>query len=113
MVLIFFSLFVWFSHSVYDNSHILFGVCCRSVQLSLAVCSKTTLWEMQVSHLHNNDKTTSFELVLNEMLCVYVDRIPENNLPYCHKRPQVRMLLLSAFCIGVSVTWGVFRNEDQ
>ncbi|XP_051556409.1 signal peptide peptidase-like 2B isoform X2 [Myxocyprinus asiaticus] len=40
-------------------------------------------------------------------------RIPENNLPYCHKRPQVRMLLLSAICIGVSVTWGVFRNEDQ
>lgn len=40
-------------------------------------------------------------------------RIPENNLPYCHKRPQVRMLVLSAFCIGVSVTWGVFRNEDQ
>ncbi|XP_048020419.1 signal peptide peptidase-like 2 isoform X2 [Megalobrama amblycephala] len=40
-------------------------------------------------------------------------RIPENNLPYCHKRPQVRMLILSAFCIGVSVTWGVFRNEDQ
>ncbi|XP_029503112.1 signal peptide peptidase-like 2 [Oncorhynchus nerka] len=40
-------------------------------------------------------------------------RIPENNLPYCHKRPQVRMLLLSAFCIGVSITWGVFRNEDQ
>uniref|UniRef100_A0A8K9XQ38 Signal peptide peptidase-like 2B n=1 Tax=Oncorhynchus mykiss TaxID=8022 RepID=A0A8K9XQ38_ONCMY len=39
--------------------------------------------------------------------------IPENNLPYCHKRPQVRMLLLSAFCIGVSVIWGVFRNEDQ
>uniref|UniRef100_A0AAR2KK71 Signal peptide peptidase-like 2B n=1 Tax=Pygocentrus nattereri TaxID=42514 RepID=A0AAR2KK71_PYGNA len=40
-------------------------------------------------------------------------RIPENNLPYCHKRPQVRMLLLSVFCVGVSVTWGVFRNEDQ
>uniref|UniRef100_A0A3B1J5I4 Signal peptide peptidase-like 2B n=1 Tax=Astyanax mexicanus TaxID=7994 RepID=A0A3B1J5I4_ASTMX len=40
-------------------------------------------------------------------------RIPENNLPYCHKRPQVRMLLLSAFCVSVSVTWGVFRNEDQ
>ncbi|TRY56211.1 hypothetical protein DNTS_028538 [Danionella cerebrum] len=40
-------------------------------------------------------------------------RIPENNLPYCHKRPQVRMLILSAFCVGVSVTWGVFRNEDQ
>uniref|UniRef100_A0A671MAH2 Signal peptide peptidase-like 2B n=1 Tax=Sinocyclocheilus anshuiensis TaxID=1608454 RepID=A0A671MAH2_9TELE len=40
-------------------------------------------------------------------------RIPENNLPYCHKRPQVRMLILSAFCIAVSVTWGVFRNEDQ
>ncbi|XP_064187788.1 signal peptide peptidase-like 2B isoform X3 [Anguilla rostrata] len=40
-------------------------------------------------------------------------RIPENNLPYCHKRPQVRMLMLSVFCVGVSVTWGVFRNEDQ
>uniref|UniRef100_A0AAY4BJZ6 Signal peptide peptidase-like 2B n=1 Tax=Denticeps clupeoides TaxID=299321 RepID=A0AAY4BJZ6_9TELE len=40
-------------------------------------------------------------------------RIPENNLPYCHKRPQVRMLLLSLFCIGVSATWCVFRNEDQ
>ncbi|XP_041086727.1 signal peptide peptidase-like 2B isoform X1 [Polyodon spathula] len=40
-------------------------------------------------------------------------RIPENNLPYCHKRPQVRMLLLSVFCVTVSVIWGVFRNEDQ
>ncbi|XP_036410891.1 signal peptide peptidase-like 2B [Megalops cyprinoides] len=40
-------------------------------------------------------------------------RIPENNLPYCHKRPQVRMLVLSAFCVAVSVTWAVFRNEDQ
>ncbi|XP_076828082.1 signal peptide peptidase-like 2 isoform X2 [Brachyhypopomus gauderio] len=40
-------------------------------------------------------------------------RIPENNLPYCHKRPQIRMLLLSAVCVAVSVTWGVFRNEDQ
>uniref|UniRef100_A0A4W4G8S6 Signal peptide peptidase-like 2B n=1 Tax=Electrophorus electricus TaxID=8005 RepID=A0A4W4G8S6_ELEEL len=40
-------------------------------------------------------------------------RIPENNLPYCHKRPQVRMLLLSALCVAVSITWGVFRNEDQ
>ncbi|KAG7243455.1 hypothetical protein INR49_010433 [Caranx melampygus] len=40
-------------------------------------------------------------------------RIPENNLPYLRKRPQIRMLLLSAFCIGVSITWMVFRNEDQ
>ncbi|TNN58054.1 Signal peptide peptidase-like 2B [Liparis tanakae] len=40
-------------------------------------------------------------------------RVPENNLPYLHKRPQIRMLLLSAFCISVSVTWMVFRNEDQ
>uniref|UniRef100_A0A671Z0G7 Signal peptide peptidase-like 2B n=1 Tax=Sparus aurata TaxID=8175 RepID=A0A671Z0G7_SPAAU len=40
-------------------------------------------------------------------------RVPENNLPYLHKRPQIRMLLLSAFCIGVSVTWMVYRNEDQ
>uniref|UniRef100_A0A7N6B6P0 Signal peptide peptidase-like 2B n=1 Tax=Anabas testudineus TaxID=64144 RepID=A0A7N6B6P0_ANATE len=40
-------------------------------------------------------------------------RIPENNLPYFHKRPQIRMLLLSALCIGVSITWMVFRNEDQ
>uniref|UniRef100_A0A7N6F916 Signal peptide peptidase-like 2B n=1 Tax=Anabas testudineus TaxID=64144 RepID=A0A7N6F916_ANATE len=28
-------------------------------------------------------------------------------------RPQIRMLLLSALCIGVSITWMVFRNEDQ
>uniref|UniRef100_A0A8C4NZB1 Signal peptide peptidase-like 2B n=1 Tax=Dicentrarchus labrax TaxID=13489 RepID=A0A8C4NZB1_DICLA len=40
-------------------------------------------------------------------------RVPENNLPYLHKRPQIRMLLLSALCIGVSITWMVFRNEDQ
>uniref|UniRef100_A0A3Q3XK13 Signal peptide peptidase-like 2B n=1 Tax=Mola mola TaxID=94237 RepID=A0A3Q3XK13_MOLML len=40
-------------------------------------------------------------------------RVPENNLPYLRKRPPIRMLLLSAFCIGVSVTWMVFRNEDQ
>ncbi|KAJ8387727.1 hypothetical protein AAFF_G00150280 [Aldrovandia affinis] len=40
-------------------------------------------------------------------------RIPVNNLPYCHKRPQVRMMALSVFCVGVSLTWGVFRNEDQ
>ncbi|XP_023699581.1 signal peptide peptidase-like 2 [Paramormyrops kingsleyae] len=40
-------------------------------------------------------------------------RIPGNSLPYCHKRPQVRMLLLAAFCVGVSFTWGFFRNEDQ
>ncbi|XP_061879810.1 signal peptide peptidase-like 2 [Entelurus aequoreus] len=40
-------------------------------------------------------------------------RIPENNLPYLHKRPQVRALVLSALCVGVSITWMVFRNEDQ
>uniref|UniRef100_A0A8C6JRH1 Signal peptide peptidase-like 2B n=2 Tax=Melopsittacus undulatus TaxID=13146 RepID=A0A8C6JRH1_MELUD len=40
-------------------------------------------------------------------------RIPDNKLPYFHKRPQVRMLLLAVFCISVSVVWGVFRNEDQ
>ncbi|XP_077697959.1 signal peptide peptidase-like 2B isoform X4 [Eretmochelys imbricata] len=40
-------------------------------------------------------------------------RIPDNNLPYFHKRPQVRMLLLAVFCISISVVWGVFRNEDQ
>ncbi|KAM6310761.1 signal peptide peptidase-like 2B isoform 2-T2 [Podargus strigoides] len=40
-------------------------------------------------------------------------RIPGNNLPYFHKRPQVRMLLLAVFCISVSVVWGIFRNEDQ
>ncbi|XP_063003338.1 signal peptide peptidase-like 2B [Elgaria multicarinata webbii] len=40
-------------------------------------------------------------------------RVPDNNLPYFHKRPQVRMLLLAAFCVAVSLVWGVFRNEDQ
>ncbi|KAJ7412985.1 Signal peptide peptidase-like 2B [Pitangus sulphuratus] len=42
-----------------------------------------------------------------------VKKIPDNNLPYFHKRPQVRMLLLAIFCISVSVVWGIFRNEDQ
>ncbi|NXC20247.1 SPP2B protein, partial [Corythaeola cristata] len=40
-------------------------------------------------------------------------RIPDNNLPYFHKRPQVRMLLLAVFCVSVSIVWGIFRNEDQ
>ncbi|XP_028672157.1 signal peptide peptidase-like 2 isoform X2 [Erpetoichthys calabaricus] len=40
-------------------------------------------------------------------------RIPENNLPYFHKRPQVRMLLLSVSCVVIAVIWGVCRNEDQ
>ncbi|PNI11667.1 SPPL2B isoform 7 [Pan troglodytes] len=40
-------------------------------------------------------------------------RIPNNSLPYFHKRPQARMLLLALFCVAVSVVWGVFRNEDQ
>ncbi|XP_072457556.1 signal peptide peptidase-like 2B isoform X1 [Notamacropus eugenii] len=40
-------------------------------------------------------------------------RVPENNLPYFHKRPRVRMLLLAVFCTTVSIIWGIFRNEDQ
>ncbi|CAG07194.1 unnamed protein product [Tetraodon nigroviridis] len=40
-------------------------------------------------------------------------RVPQNNLPYLQKRPQVSALLLSAFCLGVSLTWMVFRNEDE
>ncbi|KAG3280774.1 signal peptide peptidase like 2B, transcript variant X1 [Ictidomys tridecemlineatus] len=40
-------------------------------------------------------------------------RVPDNSLPYFHKRPQARMLLLALLCIAVSVVWGVFRNEDQ
>ncbi|XP_057627929.1 signal peptide peptidase-like 2B isoform X3 [Chionomys nivalis] len=40
-------------------------------------------------------------------------RVPDNNLPYFHKRPQARMLLLAVFCVAVTVVWGVFRNEDQ
>uniref|UniRef100_A0A286Y1T8 Signal peptide peptidase-like 2B n=1 Tax=Cavia porcellus TaxID=10141 RepID=A0A286Y1T8_CAVPO len=40
-------------------------------------------------------------------------RVPDNSLPYFHKRPQARMLLLALFCVAVSVVWGVFRNEDQ
>ncbi|XP_034975421.2 signal peptide peptidase-like 2B [Zootoca vivipara] len=40
-------------------------------------------------------------------------RVPDNNLPYFHKRPQVRMLLLAVFCVAVSLVWGIFRNEDQ
>ncbi|XP_053318113.1 signal peptide peptidase-like 2B isoform X2 [Spea bombifrons] len=40
-------------------------------------------------------------------------RVPENNLPYFHKRPTVWKLLLASFCVTVSVIWGVYRNEDQ
>ncbi|XP_076977356.1 signal peptide peptidase-like 2B isoform X2 [Tamandua tetradactyla] len=40
-------------------------------------------------------------------------RVPDNSLPYFHKRPQVRLLLLALACVSVSVVWGVFRNEDQ
>uniref|UniRef100_A0A6I8QIL5 Signal peptide peptidase-like 2B n=1 Tax=Xenopus tropicalis TaxID=8364 RepID=A0A6I8QIL5_XENTR len=40
-------------------------------------------------------------------------RVPDNNLPYFHKRPPFWKLLLAAFCIVVSVIWGVYRNEDQ
>ncbi|XP_041416929.1 signal peptide peptidase-like 2B isoform X4 [Xenopus laevis] len=40
-------------------------------------------------------------------------RVPDNNLPYFHKRPPVWKLLLAAFCIVVSVIWGVYRNEDE
>ncbi|XP_054442919.1 signal peptide peptidase-like 2B isoform X2 [Pteronotus mesoamericanus] len=40
-------------------------------------------------------------------------RVCNNSLPYFHKFPQVRMLLLALFCVAVSVVWGVFRNEDQ
>ncbi|XP_053321117.1 signal peptide peptidase-like 2A isoform X2 [Spea bombifrons] len=42
------------------------------------------------------------------------------NVPYgrcrisCfHKSAEVRLLVLAAFCIAVSVTWAVFRNEDR
>ncbi|MCI4377780.1 hypothetical protein PGIGA_G00207040 [Pangasianodon gigas] len=40
-------------------------------------------------------------------------RIPENKLPYLKKRPEVRMLLLGVLCVSVSITWGVFRNDDR
>ncbi|XP_063776145.1 signal peptide peptidase-like 2B isoform X2 [Pseudophryne corroboree] len=40
-------------------------------------------------------------------------RIPDNNLPYFRNRPHVWKILLASFCVAVSVTWGVFRNEDQ
>nr|XP_045359988.1 signal peptide peptidase-like 2B [Camelus bactrianus] len=40
-------------------------------------------------------------------------RVPDNSLPYFHKRPQVLTLLLALLCVAVSVVWGVFRNEDQ
>lgn len=40
-------------------------------------------------------------------------RVPDNSLPYFHKRPRVSMLLLALLCLAVSVVWGIFRNEDQ
>ncbi|CAO2641366.1 Signal peptide peptidase-like 2B [Lemmus lemmus] len=35
------------------------------------------------------------------------------SLPYFHKRPQARMLLLAVFCVTVTIVWGIFRNEDH
>uniref|UniRef100_F6Z7M0 Arginine/serine-rich coiled-coil protein 2 n=1 Tax=Xenopus tropicalis TaxID=8364 RepID=F6Z7M0_XENTR len=42
------------------------------------------------------------------------------NIPYgkcriscCNKSAEVRLFFLAAFCIAVSVTWVVFRNEDR
>ncbi|GAA6080948.1 signal peptide peptidase-like 2 isoform X1 [Tachysurus ichikawai] len=40
-------------------------------------------------------------------------RVPENKLPYLKQRPEVRMLLLGVVCVSVSITWGVFRNDDR
>ncbi|XP_023620437.1 signal peptide peptidase-like 2B isoform X12 [Myotis lucifugus] len=40
-------------------------------------------------------------------------RVCNSSLPYFHKCPQVRMLLLALFCVGVSVVWAIFRNEDH
>ncbi|CAH2292213.1 signal peptide peptidase-like 2B isoform X1 [Pelobates cultripes] len=40
-------------------------------------------------------------------------RVPDNSLPYFHKRPAIWKLVLASFCIAVSVIWGVYRNEDQ
>uniref|UniRef100_A0A8C6CJP6 Signal peptide peptidase-like 2B n=1 Tax=Moschus moschiferus TaxID=68415 RepID=A0A8C6CJP6_MOSMO len=40
-------------------------------------------------------------------------RVPDNSLPYFHKRPQVCTLLLALLCAAISVVWGIFRNEDQ
>ncbi|XP_062040887.1 signal peptide peptidase-like 2B isoform X3 [Lepus europaeus] len=34
-------------------------------------------------------------------------------VPYLHKRPQARMLLLALLCVAVSVVWAVFRNDDR
>ncbi|OCT86912.1 signal peptide peptidase-like 2A [Xenopus laevis] len=43
-----------------------------------------------------------------------------HNIPYgkcriscCNKSAEVRLFFLAAFCIAVSVTWVVFRNEDR
>lgn len=68
--------------------------------------------ELRRSHQSTGDCWKHLQIDAGTFL-FFVYRIPENNLPYLHKRPQIRMLLLSALCIGVSVVWMVFRNEDQ
>ncbi|XP_039385710.1 signal peptide peptidase-like 2B [Mauremys reevesii] len=35
------------------------------------------------------------------------------NLPYFHNGPQVRTLFLAGFSVSITITWMIFRNEDQ
>ncbi|XP_063782074.1 signal peptide peptidase-like 2A isoform X2 [Pseudophryne corroboree] len=48
-------------------------------------------------------------------LSALIQHIPYGRcrVSYCNKSAEVRLLFLAAFCIAVSVTWVVFRNEDR
>uniref|UniRef100_A0A8C8RVA9 Signal peptide peptidase-like 2B n=1 Tax=Pelusios castaneus TaxID=367368 RepID=A0A8C8RVA9_9SAUR len=56
-------------------------------------------------------------LGLYSCLSPFVNKLPfgehKFHLPYFHNGPQVRNLFLAGFCICVTVTWMIFRNEDQ
>jgi len=39
-------------------------------------------------------------------------RVPENNIPILKDRPEVRNIILFLFCVGLSITWVIVRNES-
>ncbi|XP_032238060.2 signal peptide peptidase-like 2B isoform X2 [Nematostella vectensis] len=39
-------------------------------------------------------------------------KIPANNLPLLKKQPEVRLIVLALFCMGMSIWWGIERNAS-
>uniref|UniRef100_A0A3P8PHX6 Signal peptide peptidase-like 2B n=1 Tax=Astatotilapia calliptera TaxID=8154 RepID=A0A3P8PHX6_ASTCA len=88
-------------------------MCCNMLVLLYFFYDHLAIWVIRIFCLASSVGLYSCLWPFVRRLPFCKCRIPENNLPYLHKRPQIRMLLLSALCIGVSIIWMVFRNEDQ